>query len=174
MSIHAMTTLAVARNRRQPGKRDIAERTSDSAKADEQPSLPAILAKTIPTGLVTAYTAFIAVVSEVVKKPTAEMPNPDKLLDLRWAGFAVLVVAAAIVTFLSYAGKAEKGSRPPLLETAAVLVAAAGWGLALPESPLLATIDDTARGTITIALIGLAAVAVNSVLSAMLKKPAGG
>lgn len=165
MSINTMTTLAVARNRRQPTKADAGERTPDSTAATDSPSIPALLVKTVPTGLVTAYTAFVAVVSEASAKET-------DLIDLRWIAFVALVLAAIGVTIGSYKGKADADSRFPGLEVAAVTVAAAGWGLAMPESPLLAAIEDGTRGLVTIALVGFIALGVNSVLATLLKKQA--
>lgn len=173
MSIQSMTALAVARNLREPTKADAGVATKEAENADTSPTLSEILAKTLPVGLVTAYTAFIAVVTEVVAKPTTEEPNPEQFLWLRWLGFAILTVTAAFLTYGSYKSKtAGTTVRFPLVEVAAVTVAAAAWGLGIPESPLLASINDEATGLLLLALIAFAGVAVNLVLANAMKKEA--
>lgn len=169
MSIDSMTTLGVARNLRNPTKSDIAAVTEESNEATQSPSLQEILAKTVPVGLVTGYTAFIAVVTQVVDAPTKKVPAPEEYLWVRWAALAILVVTAAVLTHQSYSRKAGKGARSPVAEVAAVTVAAAAWGLGVPESPLLAAIEDKNLGLLVIALIGLTGVAGNLMLAGKLK-----
>jgi hypothetical protein len=163
--------LAVARNLRVPSRSDAGVVTRESVKADEAPTLPEILAKTVPVGLVSAYTAFIAVVTELVAEPTSEQPDPDQHLLYRWIAFVALVAFAAGLTYFAYDKKAGDGARFPLVEIASVTIAATAWGLAVPESPLLAAVDKT-QGAILVALIGFIGVGTNLVLSAKMKGPA--
>jgi hypothetical protein len=172
MSIPSITALAVARNLRAPTKSDAGVVTDEAANANEKPSLTEILAKTVPIGLVTAYTAFIAVVAEVVSDPTAQDPEPQQYLWIRWLAFGILVSAAAIITFGSYRNKAGSGARLPLLEIAAVTVSAAAWGLAIPESPVLAAATGEQLGLLLLALIAFLGVAINLVLSNFMKSKA--
>ena len=169
MSISSITTLAVARNLRKPTKSDVGVVTAESNTAKEDPSSTDLLAKTVPVGLVSAYTAFIAVVTQVVAAPTPAHPNPTQYLLMRWLAFAILVLSSAVLTLISYRGKAEKNARPPTLEVGAVTVAAAAWGLAIPESPILVAIADKQAGLLALAFIAFCGVAVNLALSNLLK-----
>ena len=169
MSISSITSLAVARNLRQPDKADAGVAPAGTDAAGENPSLPEILAKTVPVGLVSAYTAFIAVVTQVVL-PTKADPSPDPQLWLRWLALAILVLTAAFLTYGSYRSKAGEGARFPLVEVSAVTVAAAAWGIGIPESPLLATLDNKTQGLLVLALIAFAGVAINLVLSNLMKQ----
>jgi hypothetical protein len=168
MSISSITSFAVARNLRAPTKADAGVATTEAAAAGDPPSLPEILAKTLPVGLVSAYTAFIAVVAEVVAEPTPAKPDPEQYLSYRWGALAVLVLLAATLTLITYRRKAGAGARFPALELSAVTVAAGAWGLGVPESPLLAAADKQ-EGLILIALIGFVGVGINAILSALLR-----
>lgn len=168
MSIPSMTSLAVARNLGVPTKSDAGVLNKDAEGAGEPPTLTQVLAKTVPVGLVTAYTAFIAVVSELVPEPSAEDPAPDQLLLIRWIALLAMVIFAAALTIINYKGKAGANARFPLLETSAVTVAAAAWGLGIPESPLLASVSEN-QGAILLALVAFLGVGINLVLSAMMK-----
>jgi len=168
-----MTTLAVARDMREPTKADVGIVTEESNSANERPSLPDLLAKSVPVGLITAYTAFIAAVAELTA-PDDSGALPNQLWWLRWMGFGVLVVGSALLTYASYRQKAgAERPRFPLLEIAAVTVAAAAWGLAIPSSPLLVMIEDAATGAGVVALVAFAGVVTNSVLANLLQAPAG-
>ena len=171
MSIQSITALAVARNLRRPTKNDAGVVTKDSQAADTAPTLPEILVKTVPVGLVSAYTAFIAVIAELVAEPTAEKPHPEQYLPYRWLGLATLVAFSAGLTYRAYGKKAGDGARFPLEEVAAVTVASAAWGLCIPESPLLAQLDKT-EGAIVLALIGFVGVGVTLLLSSRMKTQA--
>jgi hypothetical protein len=170
MSIPSLTSFAVARNLRTPSKADAGVRTVEATDGAAPPTLTDILAKTVPVGLVSAYSAFIAVVTEVVAKPTAAKPNPDQYLTYRWLAFSALVVLAAVLTFVSYRQKAGAGARFPTVELAAVVVASASWGLGIPESPLLADVGRDG-GLILLALIAFVGVGVNAVLANLMRSP---
>lgn len=170
MAISSITTLAVARNLRKPTRSDAGAVTAESDNAAKDPSSTDLLAKTVPVGLVSAYTAFIAVVTQVVAAPTRDNPNPTQYLWVRWLAFGILVLSAAFLTWSSYRGKAEKDARRPTVEVAAVTVAAAAWGLAIPESPILATIANKQAGLLVLAFIAFAGVAINLVLSNLMKE----
>jgi hypothetical protein len=177
MSIAAMTTLAVARRGgehappRAPRKRDVGERTGESAHADETASTTKIMTSSLPTGLVTIYTSFIAVVSKSVANPTHKHPHPHQHGLLRWIGFVVMVVLAITMTIQSYRKKSRRKDIP-LLEVTAVAVVAAAWGLGLPDSPLLVMIHHKTTGILTSALIALIGGGVSLLIANNLKKPA--
>ena len=177
MSISTLAALAVARNlppttagKPRPTKQDAGESVAPSAKADEKASLTTILAKTVPTGLVAAYTAFIAGVTEQVDKPTKKVPSPDLYTGYRWVGFAVLVGASVALFLASYLSKADADHRKiPVPELLSILIVATAWGLAVPESPILASGDKQLP---LLLLITFAAVAINGVLAQLMRKPA--
>jgi len=175
MSIGTLTTIAVTRNVRPPTRADTgAAATANEPAGGGNAKLTDILVETVPTGLVTAYTAFITIVSQLVDDPTPQMPDPDKYAGWRWAGFAVLVVVAIGLTLMSYnKKKAQAEKRGPWLEVAAVAVATIGWGLAVPESPLLVDLDNK-NGLLATAFIAFVAVVVNVALARQMKneKPA--
>lgn len=177
MSITSLTTLEVTRQERRPKKSDIGKAVGDvganAERADEQPSLTETLATTVPTGLVAAYTAYIATIVANIDEPTADKPTPDQFLPWRWGGFIVLVLAAALITVGNYRTK-RTGTMPaiPWLSAAAATVAAVGWGLGLPESPLIAAAEGDSVWLLPLAVAGLA-VAINLILSSFLKKQAG-
>ncbi|MEN0072655.1 MAG: hypothetical protein AAGC63_16870 [Propionicimonas sp.] len=173
MSISSMAGLAVARNLRPPTRSDAGLDPAGSPKAEGQPTSLEILAKTVPVGLIAAYTTFIATVTQFTKAVPGQ-PVPDPLIGYRWAGWAILVVLAAALTFTTYRQRAGQSARANTMEIAAVTIAAAAWGLGTPESPLLASIPDKATGGVVIALIVFVGVGVNYVLAGLLKKPATG
>ena len=86
--------------------------------------------------------------------------------------FAALLVMAAGFTYGVYVKKAGSGARFPLPEVLSALVAAAAWGLAMPESPILATVHDAGRGALLVGLIALVGIAINTWLSSMLQSRA--
>lgn len=176
MSITSLTTLEVARQTRVPKKSDIGKAVSDvganSESSENQPSLTETLATTVPTGLVAAYTTYIATIVAGVDPPSADTPNPDLFLPWRWGGFIVLVLAAFLITVGNYRAKRTANMPPiPWLSAAAATVAAAGWGLALPESPLIAALEGDKTWLVPLAVAGLAVV-INLVLSSFLKEAA--
>jgi hypothetical protein len=173
-----MTTIAVTRNSRKPLRADTGaavtamtekEKAEQEAEGGGNAKLTDILVETVPTGLVTAYTAFIAIVSQIVADPTPEVPKPEQFLGLRWIGFVALVLLALFITYGSYVKKAGTGARIPVPELLSVGVAAAGWGLALPESPLVVWMDGTA-GLIATALVAFIAVGINLGLANFMMK----
>ncbi|MGZ4603405.1 MAG: hypothetical protein ACXV0U_07380 [Kineosporiaceae bacterium] len=172
MSITSLTGVALARN--QPGrttKADSGEVPKDSRTADEQASLLALLVKQVPTGMLAAYTAVTATLAELVK-PSAADPHPDPLLAYRWAILAILVVGSVALSYVSYRGKADPDARRyPVAEMIGVGVAAAGWGLALPDSPVLAAVDGP-QGVATVFLVGFVATVINVIVAQRLQSPA--
>ncbi|HVN10703.1 MAG TPA: hypothetical protein VMT69_01325 [Kineosporiaceae bacterium] len=172
MSITSLTGVALARN--QPGtttKADSGEVPKDAPGADEQASLLALLVKQVPTGMVAAYTAVTAALAELAK-PTAADPRPDHLLAYRWAILAILVVGSVTLSYVSYRGKADPDDRRyPVAEMIGVGVAASGWGLALPDSPLLAAMEGP-QGVATVFLVGFVATVINVIVAQRLQSPA--
>jgi hypothetical protein len=171
MTITTITTLGAARNNRTPTKADAAETPTDGTGATEQPGLLQLVAKQVPVGLVAAYTGATSGFIQLIDEPTAAEPAPDQYLVYRWLALAILVLASAGLTYRSYRQKAGKAARQPIAEVLGVGIAAAAWGLMIPESPLLAMTDGPG-GLALVILIGLAAVALNLVTGSNLRKPA--
>ena len=169
MSISTLTTLATARNFRRPTKRDLGKATTD--KAVNSPSLPDLLVTMVPTGLVAPYTALVAALVGTIEKSTPTNPSPNQLLLWRWLGFAILIFATVSMTYGGYQRKAGAGKRFPLLEIAGATIAAAAWALAMPESPLIATLNGAARIAAPL-VIAFAAVAIDLVIATFLRKQA--
>ncbi|MFB9314019.1 hypothetical protein [Nocardioides plantarum] len=179
MSISAMTTLSLVRDTRNPMKSDIGAQPPAGPQAPsdppgdggKKPSLPELLAKSLPTEIIVPYTAFIAVLAQLTK-PTADDPHPDQLLLYRWLGFAVLVGGTAALSYVSYRKKATAAKQPsqakdigsPLVEASALTVSAIAWGLSIPESPLLTKLDGV-EGVVSLALVSLVALVINAVLA---------
>jgi len=168
MSISSLTAVGVARNRRTPNKSDTGEVTEDSLANKEGASLGALLIKQVPTGMVAAYMAVTAATVELIDETSPEAPQPDVLLVYRWGGLIVLVIGSMVLTYLTYRSKADTGARRPVAEVLGVGVAAAGWGLVMPESPALAQASGD-RGTALVLLIGFLAVVVNLIIATRLK-----
>lgn len=167
MSISSLTALAVARNTRRPTKSDAGEVTEESDQSAASPSLVGLLVKQVPVSMVAGYTALTAGLVELVGKATPDNPSPDQLMPYRWAGFAILVLFSMALTYVAYRAKAGDGARRPVAEVLGVGVAAAGWGLGIPESPILAEMSG-ARGAAMVLLIGFAAVAANLIVASRL------
>lgn len=172
MSIASMASLAAIRNTHAPTKADAGLALAGTTTGNEPPSLTDLLAKTIPVGLVTAYGAFIAAVSQLVSAPTPSDPAPDQFLWLRWIAFAALVGAAIALAWVSYRAKAPKPARSPTVEVSAVAVSAIGWGLGMPGSPILAATSSKPIGLAILALVAFLAVAINLVLAKLMQTPA--
>ena len=170
MSIRTLTTVGVARNRRQPTKSDSGEVLEDQQANTEAASLPQLLVKQVPTGMVAAYTAFTAAVVELIDEPTADVPDPDLLIGFRWGGFALLVIGSMAMLYVTYRTAAGPKARQPVAEVLGVGIAATGWGLVIPESPLLAQSTGDS-GVALVLLISFAAVVGNLVVAKRLQTP---
>jgi hypothetical protein len=175
MSVSSLTTLGAVRDERAPSKADVGKTPPEDAKAEEPPSLTDLLVTAVPTELVAAYTAAMAAIVGAVDKPVEGQPLPDQLEAWRWVAFAALLfaTAGAIVQGIKRkrARKKSRVKRFPLAELAAGMVAAAGWGLALPASPLDPYVSDDVRTFLPL-LIALVAVGAVYWLGGSLKKQA--
>lgn len=160
MTIGTLTSLGVARNLRAPNKSDSGEALDEDETKTEKASLPQILVKQVPTGLVAAYTALTATIVQLIDEPTSAVPQPDLLLSFRWAAFVILVIFSMGLTFASYRAKVGPGARWPIAEVLGVSIAAAVWGLLIPESPMLA-MNPGDRGVALIAVIGFVGIGLN-------------
>ncbi|TDD56901.1 hypothetical protein E1263_24995 [Kribbella antibiotica] len=170
MTIGSVTTLGVARNLRAPTKADAAEKPAGTAGADEKPTLLQLVAKQVPIGLVAAYTGLTSGLIQLIDEPTPENPDPDQYFLYRWLGFAALVLLAAFLTYASYSRKAGAGARRPVAEVLGVSIAAAAWGLMIPESPLFAVIDGKG-GAALVLVVGFVGVGLNLATGVKLKEP---
>ena len=172
VSLSTLTTLAVVRDADRPTKRAIGRQPQDG---DDQPaSLTDLLVTMVPTELVAPYTAAAAGVVGAVASPSASDPHPDQLTAWRWLLFGVLLAATFGLVWL---GKRLKESRGPggsrgfpLPESAGAVVAAAGWALALPMSPLVPYLHGNAPIFVPF-VVAFVAVAATSLIAAGLQRP---
>jgi uncharacterized membrane protein len=172
MSVSALTTLAAVRDVRAPTKRDVgkeAQPQQDPAK-EAQASLTDLLVTLVPTELVAPYTALTAAIVGSVAEATAKVPKPEQYEGWRWFVFVVLLVGTAGVV---WNGKRVKSTakRFPLLEISAAVVAATGWALALPSSPLIPELHGNSRIFVPL-VIAFVAIVILAVLGQNLTKKA--
>lgn len=173
MSVRTLSAYAVARNRAsespdQPlsvvDTGEVTLPTDDPATAEEPPTVPTLLAKLVPTEILSLYTVLLGGLSTAI---TDENP----LLAPRWAAFGLLVLFSAGFTWFTYVRKAGESARMPLLELLGVTVAAIGLGLSMPESPLY-EVAPGAGALAWVLVVGFAALGINAMISVALKKPA--
>lgn len=166
MSIGSLTGVALARNSAgKTTKADSGELPKDAPDAQETASISALLAKQVPTGMVASYTAVTAAIVEIV---ALEPSSTDLMLPYRWAAFAVLVLGSLVLTYVSYRAKATRSARFPIAELVGVGTAAAGWGLVIPDSPLLAGADGRS-GLALVAVVGFLATVVSTIVAKRLQ-----
>lgn len=170
MSISTLTTLGAARDDRTPKK-------SDAGKAPEgstdQARITDALVSSIPTEVVSAYTAAVAVVVGYIDPE--ENTHPDMFKTLRWWMFVALIAITAASIYFSFRAKSQQ--RQPVAEVAAGVLAAAIWGLSLPESPLSVSLNGDNKGIVPTLIIfggGTLLVALSSVLVKKSKKATDG
>ena len=108
-----------------------------AADRDQKPSGEEVRSATetlvaiIPTEVLAAYTALVAISVTTVE--------PGEYAPFRWTAYAGFVVAAAIAPISSFRTKMEdsRGGRSvPWAECLAAGAAAAAWGLVMPGTPL--------------------------------------
>jgi hypothetical protein len=182
MSTSSLTTLAVTRDSRVPTKADIGKAVSkDAAPAGEEaaekpPTIPDLLVTLLPTGIVAAYTAAITVVVGVLPDATAAEPSPAEHLGPRFILLALMICSVAGWTWRDYKEKSRKAKstakRTPWTEISGASVVAAGWGLAMPGSPLAALVNTGFSEVFWPLLAGFAALGVAGVISVKLRTKA--
>jgi hypothetical protein len=145
-----MTDLALERDQTTPRKSSVRRhgRTADAARqpaqAGDQPDqlqgTRDVLISAIPTEVLAPYTGLIAIIVSTIEG------GDDKMLVLRWAIYAVGIVAIAawIGSGYLHQSAAQKRRRFPVLETITAAVAFAAWGLVMPGSPLSADLSGSA------------------------------
>lgn len=152
MSVRSLSQLAIRRDVAPPGN-PIPAGLSPSAGQGGTP-LPSgdavtayadALVAQIPTEVVAAYTAVMAVVAEVIPATDAYLPARVAIV----VGTVVFAPAAVIAAYFASGGRAVKwpqgGGNPsrhvPLLEPLGAAIAAAAWALSTPTSPLAAALS---------------------------------
>ena len=190
MSIRSLTSLAVERDRANPGAAVpggggppapvpaavVAAPGAPAAAAPAVPQVPQrfvdVLISAIPTEPLAAYTALVGVAVGAI-----DIAHPRAYLPFRWwcyIGFLVLTVLAVGISYLRAFPAPSTGAPPPPKSTkrlfpwaegGAALIAAAAWGLAMPGSALNVQLTGTAR-TLAVATIVVLAASVLSLLFA--------
>jgi hypothetical protein len=157
-----MTTVAAVRDARSPTKSDVGKAPPEDPQGDARASLTDLLVTAVPTELVAPYTAATAIVVGLIDEPTLKVPDPSQHELWRWLFFGMLILGTAGAIFQG-ARKKNRRSRAkrrlPKVEIAAGVVAAAGWGLALPESPLFPYLSGDNRAIVPV-FAGFAAVVI--------------
>jgi len=152
MSLSALSTVAVQRDKGKPRRTNPKPKTAaDADQTEERPYL-SLLVAAIPTEPLALYTFLTAGIVATIDEGDSER------IPLRWtiyAGMIVFIAAWLATTYLR--GRAQdKKRRFPVAETAAAVVAFAAWGLVMPESPLNAELsgDDRVIWTLIITAVG--------------------
>jgi hypothetical protein len=171
MSVKGMNEVAVQRDLGQPQR--VVEQPPKAEEFKETKETKAqgyadLLITAIPTEPLALYTFVIGGIIATVGD------TGDKRLTMRWIVFGVTAAFIALWMLVNYLRKAaqdEKEHRAlPLPELGASVVAFGAWGLAMPESPLMAELSGSDR-TIWTVLIVAAGVALLGLLTGNLRKP---
>lgn len=170
MSLSSLTTLAVIRDSAPPKKGDIGKAKTEPEK-DKVASLPDLLVTLVPTELVAPYTVAAAGVVGAIDDPSVTNPHPDEFTVIRWLLFAGLIATVAVWVWADKRRKPGAGTRFPLPELIGAVVAAGGWALALPMSPLAAHLDGEILIVIPIA-VAFFALAINIAIAKVLQSGA--
>jgi hypothetical protein len=120
---------------------------------------------------------------------SAANPHPDQLLVWRWIAFGLLLVGTVGLVWAGAwrktrahqeekrqdqgydAWEIETKPRFPALELTGAAVAAAGWALAIPGSPLSPYLDGTGTQVAVPLLIAFAAIVATGIIATLLQKP---
>lgn len=161
MSISTLTTLGAARDAGVPKKSDTGKAPEGS---DAKARISDALVSSIPTEVVSAYTAAVALVIGLID-PAKKKHYPEQFERLRWWMFGALVFITAVSVYFSFRAKSQ--ARQPIPEVAAGVLAAAIWGLSLPDSPLSISLNGDNKAIVPAMIIlgaGTLLIAVSSVL----------
>jgi hypothetical protein len=175
MSTGTLTTLAVVRDGGPPSRADVGKAPpAEPAEPAKPATIGDLLQTMVPTSVVAAYTAAVATLVAHIEPMTSENPHPDQFLGWRWGLFAIMVAFAVGLTVSGYHLKKPAGSGRslPVLETLGALTVAAGWGLAVPQSPLVAQFHDPDSAWLVPLVVGFGTLAIGSVIANFLKQPA--
>jgi hypothetical protein len=169
MSVRTLGTLGAVRDQQAPKKGDIGKGVGDPEEA-QAPTLGDLLVTIVPTELVAPYTLAAGVIVGLIDKPTAQTPNPDEFAVWRWLLFiALLLITAAYVAVDKM--KKQPRRRFPLPEVSGAVVAAAGWALVLPMSPLEPHLSGK-QPALASAVFAFIALGIGAVIAQALKAPA--
>jgi hypothetical protein len=165
MSLQSLTTIAAQRDTGGPKKANPTPATTEDATKTVSGGYLDVLVSAIPTEPLGLYTFLVGVVVGTIS--TGE----SKLLGMRWAIYGATIAFIIAWLAVGYTRKSKVKSRKfPWVETATAAVAFAAWGLAMPESPLSASIHGDQRAIWT-AIITVAGVAIIGLLGVPLQKP---
>jgi hypothetical protein len=155
MSVRSLAALAVARDAAPAGQPAGGGGGAAAVAPGGQPGAGAgatvpqglvdVLTSAIPTEPLAAYTALVGITAGAVGSANTYLP-------FRWWAYAVFLVVVFISVWVAYrrASKAagvgnQRKLSFPVTEAAAALLAASGWGLAMPGSPLNVQLTGTPR-----------------------------
>jgi hypothetical protein len=184
MSVRSLAALAVERDRAAAGRPAgggagaAAVAPAGGAAGQRSPrgavaqSFTDVVVSAIPTEPLAAYTALVGVVVGVVGADSAR-----DYLPFRWWAYAAFLAVVVAAVWLAYT-RALRGPlglakdedvddrrSVPVAEIGSALLAGGAWGLAMPGSPLAATLTGTVR-TLTTASVLIGTAAVLSLLTA--------
>jgi hypothetical protein len=168
MSVRGLNEVAVQRDlgeaqrvADQPQKADGAEQTKSQGYLD-------LLVTAIPTEPLALYTFVIAAIVATIGD------GGDRRLTMRWIIFAVTTGFIVLWMLAAYVRKSKEDTkddrRLPVPEILSAVVAFGAWGLAMPESPLIAELSGSDRTVWTVIIIAAGAASLG-LLTGTLKKP---
>ena len=170
MSVRGLNDVAVQRDlggaKRvgdQPHKVEDLEQTKAQGYLD-------LLVTAIPTEPLALYTFVVAGIVATIGSEA----GADKRLTMRWIIFGVTTAFIVLWMFASYLRRSKEDQKAdralPLPEILCAVVGFGAWGLAMPESPLMAELTGTDKTVWTVIIIGAGA-ALLGLLTGTLKKP---
>ena len=143
-------------------------------EGDERARVTDLLISLVPVELIAPYTLAAAAIVGAVADPeldpdTMETIEPDQYEGWRWGIFVILVAGTFVITWIVSRGKQPADrKRFPALEVFGATVAAAGWALAIPGSPIDPYLEIP-EGTFVPLVVGLAAVVGTTVIAKALQ-----
>jgi hypothetical protein len=168
MSVRGLNEVAVQRDL--GGAQRVAEqpKTTDESHETKAQGYLDLLVTAIPTEPLALYTFVIAGIVATIGS------EGDQRLLMRWIIFGVTAAFIAVWMVASYLRQAHSSEKPdrvlPLPEILTAVIAFGAWGLAMPESPLIAELSGTDKTVWTVIIIGAGAALVG-LLTGTLKKP---
>lgn len=168
MSVRGLNEVAVQRDL--GGAQRVAEqpKTTDEAHETKAQGYLDLLVTAIPTEPLALYTFVIAGIVATISS------EGDQRLLMRWIIFGVTAGFIAVWMLVSYLRQAHSSEKPdralPLPEILTAVIAFGAWGLAMPESPLIAELSGNDKTVWTVIIIGAGAALVG-LLTGTLKKP---
>jgi hypothetical protein len=167
MSIGTLATVGVARDTKAVRRRDAGK--AKATAPDEAAKTRDMVLAAIPVEVVGPYTFLVTVLIGLIDVEKGE--HLDQFETARWALYALAVVGTCFFVWDTVRRKRARGGWKPVpaLEVASAGVAAAVWGLTVPESPLAIRLNGDNRTIVPLFILIVGGI-VYGVLSSGLAK----